>query len=117
MNVWTYWECKSCGNIISGKTRSCPGCGSPIPNGAKYLMPDDEKVLKAKSEGKLFDSGEIFEDEKGIKSEVVSSSEERHSPNWCCPYCGYQNFSGSFQNSCIFCIQGAPLKICPFLYV
>ena len=93
MNVWTYWGCKSCGSIVSGKVRSCPNCGAPIPNDVKYMMPDDGRVAKAKAEGKVFDFGDIFEDENGIKSEAVSKGEERTAPNWECDYCGYQNFA------------------------
>ena len=44
-NVWTYWKCSCCESIIRGDNRVCPGCGTPIPNGVKYLMPDNSEVM------------------------------------------------------------------------
>lgn len=104
MNVYTYWECPYCTSIIRGDSRNCPNCGSPIPNGTKYMMPDDPRVRKAQREGKILVGGNTHTDEKGIVSEVVSKKDERSVPNWKCGSCGYMNFAED--TSCKGC--GAP---------
>ena len=71
-NVWGYWECPSCKNIMRGDKRNCTGCGAPIPNNVKYIPPDDPRVA-----------------DRPIES--VSASEERFDANWTCEYCGCQN--------------------------
>ena len=93
MNVYTYWECPYCTSIIRGDSRNCPNCGSPIPNGTKYMMPDDPRVIKAQRAGKILVGGKTHTDEKGIVSEVVSKEDERTAPNWQCGACGYYNFA------------------------
>lgn len=93
MNVYTYWECPYCNSIVRGDSRSCPNCGSPIPNGTKYMMPDDPRVIKAQREGKILVGGKTHTDERGIVSEVVSEEKERKAPNWQCGSCGYMNFA------------------------
>lgn len=90
-NVYTYWECSSCGHLMRGDVRECPNCGAPIPNGVKYLMPDNPKVVSAMASGQIHTSGPTHKDEKGIISEVVDKKDERFDPNWECGFCGYQN--------------------------
>lgn len=92
-NVYTYWRCDSCNTIIRGDLRECPNCGAPIPNGVKYLMPDNPTVIAAMKSGKICTVGRTHTDEKGIVAEVVEHNDERHSPNWECSYCGCQNFA------------------------
>ena len=104
MNVYTYWECTYCDSIVRGDSRVCPNCGSPIPNGQKYMMPDDPRVIKAQWDGKILVGGNIHTDEKGIVSEVVEKEKERKRPNWRCHSCGYSNFDED--DSCRGC--GAP---------
>lgn len=91
MNVWTYWKCSSCGSIIRGDSRECPNCGTPIPSGVKYLMPDNPEVVSAIQNGTVLIKGEKHVDEKGIVAEVVSKEQESDKPNWNCVYCGFQN--------------------------
>ena len=91
--VWTYWRCESCGSIIRGDCRSCPNCSEPIPNGVKYLMPNNPIVRKAIADGTIKTNANIHVDEKGIVAEVVAKEEERTEANWNCPFCGYQNFA------------------------
>lgn len=90
-NVYTYWECTSCGHLMRGDVRECPNCGAPIPNGVKYLMPDNPKIVAAMASGQIHTSGPTHKDEKGIISEVVAKEDERFDPNWECGFCGYQN--------------------------
>lgn len=90
-NVYTYWECSHCGHLMRGDVRECPNCGAPIPNGVKYLMPDNPKVVSAMASGRIHTSGPTHIDEKGIISEVVDKKDERFDPNWECSFCGYQN--------------------------
>lgn len=102
MNVYTYWKCQSCGGIVRGDSRSCPACGDPIPNGVKYIMPDDPIVQDAMASGKILIGSatktkpEQHIDEKGVVSEVVAPELESDKPNWNCNYCGYQN---KFENT------------------
>lgn len=90
-HVYTYWECSYCKSLIRGDSRTCPNCGAPIPNDVKYLMPDNEKVIKARKEGKIL-IGNTHIDEKGIVADIVEKKDERDKPNWLCEHCGYQNF-------------------------
>ncbi len=80
-NVWGYWECPQCKTIIRGDNRNCPNCGSPIPNGQKYLPPDHPKVREAIGQGRAVDE----------YKEYVPDNEVSFEPNWTCGYCGYQN--------------------------
>ena len=95
MNVWTYWKCPACHAIIRGDSRACPSCGTPIPEGTKYLMPDNPEVVSAVQNGTVLIQEQAEQqtvtDEKGIKAEVVSDELKSDKPNWNCPYCGYQN--------------------------
>ena len=87
-NVWTYWKCPSCGAIIRGDSRECPNCGTPIPAGVRYLMPDDPEVIAAVA------NGSVLTKEREVVTEAVtevSKEEEREKPNWVCDYCGFQN--------------------------
>ena len=94
MTVWGYWKCPYCKGIVQGKSRTCPNCGSAIPNNVKYLPPDHYEVKQAISNGTiLIPKDEQFVDEKGIVSEVVKQDEVRDNPNWVCEFCGYQNFN------------------------
>ena len=105
MKVWTYWICPSCDSMIQGKHRECPNCATPVPEDAKYLMPDDPRVIDALAKGKvILNTENVNVDEKGIKAEVVAKEEERTGPNWICSYCGAQNYSDS--NTCAGC--GSP---------
>ena len=103
-NVWTYWKCSACGNIIRGDSRVCPACGTPIPNGVKYLMPNNPEVLHAKEQDKILTNGEVhskFVNEQNIESELVDEEKISFQPNWTCSYCGYQNYDS--QDSCENC--------------
>lgn len=98
MNVWSYWHCDACGNIIRGDSRTCPCCGSPIPNNNHYLMPDDPDVIKAQAEHRILIGNPIIRtyepyiDDDGIEADVVPTELESDDPNWQCDYCGYQNY-------------------------
>lgn len=98
MNVWSYWHCDACGNIIRGDSRTCPCCGSPIPNNNHYLMPDNPDVIKAQAEHRILignpiiRTAETYTDDSGIESDVVPEELESDDPNWNCDYCGYQNY-------------------------
>ena len=98
MNVWSYWHCDVCGNIIRGDSRTCPGCECPIPNNVRYLMPDNPAVLKAQAEHRILignsdtHTSAIYTDENGIKSDIIADDLESDDPNWKCDYCGYQNY-------------------------
>ena len=84
MNVWSYWHCDACGNIIRGDNRTCPCCGRPIPNGVYYLMPDNPEVIKAQSEHRIIIGNPLirtadidtYTDDNGIESDVVSEELE-----------------------------------------
>ena len=87
-NVWTYWKCTSCGSIIRGDCRECPNCGTPIPAGVRYLMPDDPEVAEAVA------NGTVLTKERETVTEAITEvtrEEEREKPNWVCDYCGFQN--------------------------
>lgn len=98
MNVWSYWHCDACGNIIRGDSRTCPCCGSPIPNNNHYLMLDNPDVIAARNQNKILignsiiRTAETYTDDDGIESEVVPEELESYRPNWKCDYCGYQNY-------------------------
>ena len=98
MNVWSYWRCNACGNIIRGDSRTCPCCGRPIPNDVRYLMPDNPDVIAARNQNKIMIGNSstripsTYTDENGIKSDVVAGELESDDPNWNCDYCGYQNY-------------------------
>ena len=98
MNVWSYWHCDACGNIIRGDNRTCPCCGRPIPNNNHYLMPDDPEVIKARNQNRIIIGNPIirtadtYTDDDGIESDVVPDDLESYRPNWTCDYCGYQNY-------------------------
>lgn len=98
MNVWSYWHCDACGNIIRGDSRTCPCCGSPIPNDVHYLMPDSLEVIKAQAEHRILignpvtRTAETYTDNDSIKADVVPEELESDDPNWNCNYCGYQNY-------------------------
>lgn len=99
MNVWSYWRCKACGNIIRGDSRTCPCCGSPIPNNNHYLMPDDPEVIKAQAKHRILignpiiRTAETYTDNDGIEADIVPDDLESYRPNWTCDYCGYQNYN------------------------
>lgn len=94
MHVYSYWKCNSCDSIIRGDNRSCPNCGTPIPNNVKYMMPDNPTIVEAMKAGTILTGDKkIHTDEKGIRSEIVETKDERNLPNWKCHYCGYQNFA------------------------
>ena len=94
MHVYTYWKCNSCDSIIRGDSRTCPNCGTPIPNNVKYMMPDNPTIVAAMKAGTILTGDKkIHTDEKGIQSEIVETKDERNLPNWKCHYCGYQNFA------------------------
>ena len=98
MNVWSYWHCDACGNIIRGDSRTCPCCGSPIPNKNHYLMPDDPEVIAARNQNKIIIGNPIirtydtYTDDDGIEADIVLDDLESYRPNWQCDYCGYQNY-------------------------
>lgn len=98
MNVWSYWHCEACDNIIRGDSRTCPCCGRPIPNDVHYLMPDNPEVIVARNQNKIIIGNPIirtagtYTDDDGIESDVVSEELESDDPNWNCDYCGYQNY-------------------------
>ena len=98
MNVWSYWRCDACGNIIRGDTRTCPCCGRPMPNNNHYLMPDDPEVIAARNQNRIIIGNPIirtadtYTDDDGIESDVVPDDLESDDPNWTCDYCGYQNY-------------------------
>lgn len=98
MNVWSYWRCEACGNIIRGDSRTCPCCGRPISNNNHYLMPDNPEVIKAQAEHRILignpitRTAETYTDDNGIESDVVPDDLESYRPNWTCDYCGYQNY-------------------------
>lgn len=90
MNVWTYWKCPSCGAIVRGDNRDCPNCGTPVPAGAKYLMPDNPEVERAIKNGTVY----ITSHEKVQQGQAVtqvSADKVSKEANWVCDYCGYQN--------------------------
>ena len=107
MNVWTYWRCPSCRNIIREDNKSCPCCGAPIPNGVKYMMPDNPEVISAMDRGEIITGEEDYKKEVssvGIVEEIVPEELESDKPNWNCIYCGYQN---AYENtSCVNCGAG-----------
>lgn len=107
MNVWSYWRCPSCRNIIRGDNKSCPCCGAPIPNGVKYMMPDNPEVISAMDRGEIITGKEDYKKEvssAGIVEEIVPTELESDKPNWNCIYCGYQN---AYENtSCVNCGAG-----------
>lgn len=97
MNVWSYWHCDACGNIIRGDSRTCPCCGRPIPNDVHYLMPDNPEVIAARNQNKIIIGNPIIRTaetytDNGIESDVVPDELESYRPNWTCDYCGYQNY-------------------------
>lgn len=106
-NVWTYWRCTSCKNIIRGDNKTCPCCGAAIPNGVKYMMPDNPEVISAMDRGEIITGKENYEKEinsAGIVEEIVPEELESNKPNWNCIYCGYQN---AYENtSCVNCGAG-----------
>ena len=98
MNVWSYWRCEACGNIIRGDSRTCPCCGRPIPNDVRYLMPDNPDVIEARNQDRIMIGNSntrlaaTYTDDGGIESDVVAEELESDDPNWNCDYCGYQNY-------------------------
>lgn len=98
MNVWSYWHCDACGNIIRGDSRTCPCCGRPIPNNVHYLMPDNSEVIEARNQNRILignpitRTSETYTDNDGIETDVVPTELESDDPNWNCGYCGYQNY-------------------------
>lgn len=98
MNVWSYWYCEACDNIIRGDGRTCPCCGRPIPTDVRYLMPDNPDVIKAQAEHRILIGNSItrtadtYTDNNGIDSEIVPTELESDDPNWNCDYCEYQNY-------------------------
>ena len=85
MNVWTYWRCASCKNIIRGDNKSCPCCGAAIPNGTKYMMPDDPEVISAIDCGEIITGEDSYKKEinsMGIVEEIVPEELESNKPNW-----------------------------------
>ena len=91
-NVWSYWKCPSCNKIIRGDLRTCVACGTPIPAGIKYLMPNHPEVIDAMSKGKIItEASNTKIDKKGIKSEIVPSDKVSKRANWICSYCNCQN--------------------------
>ena len=103
--VYSYWKCSSCNKINRGDVRIC-SCGSRIPNGVKYLMPDNPIVQKAIANGTInVENGHI--DEKGIVSDIAKV-QSKGKPNWDCAYCGYQNKYEDI--NCIGCGAGRGQK-------
>ena len=98
MNVWSYWHCDACGNIIRGDSRTCPCCGSPISNDVHYMMPDNPAVIDARNQNRILIGNSCtrmsatYTDDDGITADVVSEELESEDPNWNCDYCGYQNY-------------------------
>ena len=98
MNVWSYWHCDACGNIIRGDSRTCPCCGSPISNDVHYMMPDNPAVIDARNQNRILIGNSCtrmsatYTDDDGITADVVSEELESEDPNWNCYYCGYQNY-------------------------
>ena len=91
-NVWSYWKCPSCNKIIRGDLRSCTACGTPIPAGVKYLMPNHPEVMDAMRKGVIItEASNTKIDEKGIKSEIVPPDKVSKRANWICSYCNCQN--------------------------
>ncbi len=106
MEVYTYWRCPYCKGIVHGKERSCPNCGSAIPNNVKYMMPDNPEVMRAIKNGEILmrDEAHTLRTEEGYVAEIVDKEDENEDPNWLCEFCGYQNPSDA--TSCKGC--GAP---------
>ena len=89
MNVWSYWHCDACDNIIRGDSRTCPCCGSPIPNNVRYLMPDNPDVIKAQAEHRILIGNPItrtvetytdndgIEDKREIYNYVMSGGSDK----------------------------------------
>ena len=88
---YSYWECRSCGALLRGDVRECPNCATPIPNGVKYLMPDDPKVVAAMKDGTIVTSGKVHISDKGIITEYAKEGDTDTRPNWLCEMCGFQN--------------------------
>ena len=83
---WGYWDCPSCGNKdISGKLRTCPGCGRPR---------DDSVTIHATPHDRSNTSREYITDPKEIEH-------VRHNPDWHCSFCGSMNSAKS--NRCPSC--------------
>lgn len=90
-NVYGYWECPYCRNIIRGDNRECPNCGTPVPERTKYLPPDAPEVKEAIGHGRAIDE----------YKEYVPPEKESKEANWICEYCHTQNPASS--NSCEGC--------------
>ena len=67
MNVWGYWKCPYCGNVIRADNRTCPSCGTPVQSDTKFFINKNEAI------------------------EYVPPEKESRKPNWICEYCNSQN--------------------------
>lgn len=88
MNVWSYWKCPSCLQIVRGDCKTCPHCSTKIPASVKYLMPDNPEVIAAVNAGTVLtaDSKVVKKVQETVPDELVSTK-----ANWKCEYCGTQN--------------------------
>ena len=66
-NVWGYWKCPSCGEIVRADNKLCTSCSMPIPKGCKFFM------------------------DKSRPIEYVATEQESDLANWVCAYCQSQN--------------------------
>ena len=67
MNVWGYWKCPYCGEVVRADHKDCTKCGTSIPNDVKFFM-DTSKPI-----------------------EYVDKEQESDEENWLCSYCRCQN--------------------------
>ena len=67
MNVWGYWKCPYCGEVVRADHKDCTKCGASIPNDVKFFMDTDKPV------------------------EYVDEAQESDEANWLCSFCRSQN--------------------------
>ena len=67
MNVWGYWKCPYCGEVVRADHKDCTKCGTSIPNDVKFFM-DPTKPI-----------------------EYVDKEQENDEANWLCSFCRMQN--------------------------
>ncbi len=67
MNVWGYWKCPYCGEVVRADHKDCTKCGASVPNDAEFFM-DPTKPI-----------------------EYVDKELENDEANWLCSFCRSQN--------------------------
>lgn len=67
MNVWGYWKCPYCGEVVRADHKDCTKCGTSVPNDVRFFM-DPTKPI-----------------------EYVDKELESDEANWLCSFCRMQN--------------------------